>query len=603
MPDTSGVLVLVPAVALVAPKIDDWLKTLGGGVRLLTKKEVDGYPDHSFVLGWRVPVEVGGKTLLLDLLLPAGFPWQPPRVGLAEPPPFLTWPHVEIDALLCLAPNTLTVDADDPIGVITMTLQWARDLVSHLTSENYEGAFRSEFLTYWRFAAHERRASFTSLLDPAPPTRAVYMWHGVNGYILGDTPEQLRRWLKNRFGERNGGDVLKEAALVWLDRPLVPSEYPSSGRDLRALVHRAPGGTQLLWKIARSAPDSIVTLLGFETDDGPAIAGTVLTAPEVNKHGPRQPLIKGFRPGKAPDTILATRYFGGGNLKRCVVDRADAAWIHGRGHDRRSTALQTMSATVMGCGSVGGPIAISLGQSGLGRLVLVDFDALSWANVGRHPLGAEAVGHNKAKALAEKLHRNFPHLQVEYFPVDVDTMVRKHTDVLESSAILISATGSWAGDGRLEAWRAEAQSRVPVIHTWTEAHACAGHAVFLKDTGGCLRCGFDRTGVPKFQITSWPKGSLRSEPACGGVYQPYGPVELGFINGMSAELALDVLLAETATTIHRVWVAPVKRVQQLGGLWTSSWQTEASFRNEGSLMFERPWPSAACPRCAKLLAA
>jgi molybdopterin/thiamine biosynthesis adenylyltransferase len=359
----------------------------------------------------------------------------------------------------------------------------------------------------------------------------------------------------------------------------------------------------LLADIACETPDKIVAMMGFPTANGPALAATVVAAPAPPKHGARDPLLKGFRAGTVPDEILMARYFGGAKLMRRPVERADAEWIHGRGQDPRSTTLRKATATVIGCGSVGAPIAIALAQAGIGRLVLVDFELLSWANVGRHPLGAAAVRRNKAKSLAQKLRLDFPHLVVEHYEVDVDTMVRKYPQALESSNLIVSATGSWAGDGRLEAWRVETGHRDPVVYAWTEAHACAGHAVLVGRDGGCLRCGFDGTGLPNFQVTAWPNGSLRTEPACGAVYQPYGPVELGFINSLAAELALEALLGETIAPAHRIWVAPAGRLSRLGGTWTETWQRDPAFRNEGGFVLERKWPAEACPGCKEALAA
>jgi molybdopterin/thiamine biosynthesis adenylyltransferase len=303
-----------------------------------------------------------------------------------------------------------------------------------------------------------------------------------------------------------------------------------------------------------------------------------------------------------PDAILMARYFGGGKLLRGSVERADAAWIHGRGQDPRFLRLQQMSVVLIGCGSVGAPIAIALAQAGVGRLVLVDFDQLKWANAGRHPLGAPAIGQNKAKALAEKLRVEFPHMTIESFEIDVDTMVRRHAQVLASGNLIVSATGNWSGERRLETWREESPS-ASVLYAWTEAHACAGHSVLLTGSAGCLRCGFGKTGVPNFEITEWPKGSLKTEPACGAVFQPYGSIELAFINATAAQLALDALLGEIHRSTHEIWVGDEMRLKELGGAWSKTWLQDSQFRAEGKFVFSRAWPTGNCARCRKAAAA
>lgn len=549
-------------------------------------------------------MEAGGSIHRLDVLLPLGFPWELPRIALVDPPPFLLWPHIEIDGLLCLAPNTIAIDPNDPGGVIACMLQAAVDLLGYLLAGNFESDFRTEFLTYWSFAADDNGASIVSLINPKPPTRMIFLWRGKGAYVLGESVDQLKSWLANRTGSTDEKHTFQPAAFIWAGTPLIPTEYPSTAQDIRKLANKiGVGATALLTRIIHDGPDKSVILLGFETQSGPALAATICTSPARDAHGAREPLTKGFRPGTVPEGIMLARYFGGGKLLRRPAQRADAAWIHGRGHDPRTEKLQKSSVTVIGCGSVGAPSATTLAQAGVGNLNLVDFDTVKWENVGRQPFGAQSIGQNKAKALAERLRTDYPHIRVDHYEIDLDTMVRKHSSVLERSNLILSATGSWSADGRLEAWRSAFGSGVPVLYSWTEAHACAGHAVLLGPSGGCLRCGFDNTGLPKFQVTSWPSGSVRSEPACGGVYQPYGPVELGFINCLTTELALDALLGEAGINCHRVWIGAAGRLKRLGGVWAESWSRQPEFQNEGGFVLSKSWPNGVCERCIKVLAA
>src|SRR3954452_21188615 len=95
----------------------------------------------------------------------------------------------------------------------------------------------------------------------------------------------------------------------------------------------------------------------------------------------------------------------------------------------------------------------------------------------------------------------------------------------------------------------------PVLYGWTEAHACAGHAVAIAGQDGCLQCHIGRTGVPALTVVEWADGgdANQEEPACGAHYQPYGPVELAYVTAMIAETALDCLLEPPARSFSRVF--------------------------------------------------
>lgn len=68
---------------------------------------------------------------------------------------------------------------------------------------------------------------------------------------------------------------------------------------------------------------------------------------------------------------------------------------------------------VVGVGCVGAPIAHFLAQAGVGRLCLVDSDAVDPATTVRWPLGAPYWGVAKVEALGAFLSQNFPYTSVD----------------------------------------------------------------------------------------------------------------------------------------------------------------------------------------------
>src|SRR5512142_2072417 len=86
----------------------------------------------------------------------------------------------------------------------------------------------------------------------------------------------------------------------------------------------------------------------------------------------------------------------------------------GKGNPRMSTTLSDKSALVIGAGGLGGPALLTLATAGVGRLVLVDGDAVDTSNLNRQPLFVEAdLGARKSAAAARRMARLFPGLQLE----------------------------------------------------------------------------------------------------------------------------------------------------------------------------------------------
>jgi sulfur-carrier protein adenylyltransferase/sulfurtransferase len=286
-------------------------------------------------------------------------------------------------------------------------------------------------------------------------------------------------------------------------------------------------------------------------------------------------------------------------VSRSTVERADAPWVHGRGQESRFEQLHKAKVAVLGCGSVGAPVALQLAAAGVGQLLLIDPDKLRWANVGRHPLGATDVDRHKSSALAERILSSYPHA------LGVESLTCRWQDVgpdgprhLEEADLVISTMGDWAAEGALNEWHRSHRKGI-VVYGWTEAQACAGHAVAIRSDWGCLQCGFNPDGLPLLRVTEWPQGeTVRQEPACGAVYQPYGPVELGHVVSVIAELAIDCILGHVQRATHRVWAARRQLLEGMGGTWTAEWEAIAAGRTGGGFVEEREWArSSSCIEC------
>jgi hypothetical protein len=237
----------------------------------------------------------------------------------------------------------------------------------------------------------------------------------------------------------------------------------------------------------------------------------------------------------------------------------------------------------------------------VGSLDLVDPETLGAANVGRHPLGASEIGKFKAKALAARIQSDYPHiLRVEGHCERWEVMAAREPEQFAQADLLISAVGDWAPEAALNAWRHDRGNRPDLLFGWTEPYAVAGHAVGLVGGQGCLACGLSKWGEPILPVAAWPSGTgRRSEPACGVIYQPYGPVEAAHVAALVTEAAIDVLVGRVEAPFHRVWVARESILARAGGVWSDGWKVANAGAPAGGRIVELVWAKrAGCPICA-----
>ena len=557
---------------------------------------------------WPIRVKFSdGVERELSLLADEDFPYSGLRVRLKSSPGPLVWPHLEEDGLLCLLPSNSSVAVGDPAGVAQYVLGQACQLVEDSVYCRNVDDFLSEFLSYWSLAAGKKSPRHTSLLVPDGPGRRIVVWRGRGGWVLGESAETVRRWLKRRGlrGKKSGGYEFHPGVLLWLSEPLLPVDYPRTAADVRVLAReRSPDSVGVLEETAASGANEIDVVLGVPTIHGVGFAAMSIRAPRQSNSARRTigVLEKGFRPGHVPKDLVVQRYLSKSvKVAKSRVERADRDWIHGRDRDPRQADLNPACVAVLGCGSVGAPVARLLAQAGVGKLLLVDPAHMKWPNVSRHELGASSVNRGKAKELARKLEREYPHLgEIGCRCEQVGPSNTSLLSDLGSMDLVISTMGNWGAESFLNDMQQHTASFPPVLYGWVEPYAAAAHALLVSPGGACLRCGMSETGSPHTPVTLWPsEADLLQEPACGAMFTPYGPTELCWAHALLSGTAVDVLVGAPTMAPYRVWVGSHALIMAAGGCWAPAWTETMGDPGTGSMVVEPAWEARGdCAVCA-----
>ncbi len=565
----------------------------GCGAQRLPDSEARSVERRHFVAGWQLASETATARRRINIYVDHEFPFSLPHFVLLDRPAFPAWPHIEEDGLLCLVNRGTVVNFRQPDKVIGELLRDAYRLILDCESGANQNDFRTEFYSYWGRGLSTEEEKVRSLLASRGPSRLVQIWRGKTRSVVGESEQQVLSCLRNLYGNKSRFDSTEPACSLWLDQALLPSEYPKTAADLYRLAHAISGGKELLEHFAQVATSPFYFILGAQSGNGPCLAA-------VRTYKPISPDVRGnrldranngFRPGKVPRELQTQRLFSSdAGVTRMEVERVDAEWIHGRGQDPRQKELSSRMALFFGCGSLGAPIAHQLAMAGVGHIVLVDPASLSWANVGRHLLGADHVGSSKAKALAEIWRKAYPHARFEAFEMPSQRFLVEHPDLISTANIIICATADWKSEQELNFRQLAGEIAASIVYTWTEPSACAGHAVLVFSDGPCLQCGFSALGECRLQVTEWRKEKKQQrEPACGAVFEPYGPIELLGAISAAASLALDGLLNKVKLATHRIWAGPESLLFDAGGAWSKQWLNEKMERSKGGFQEDRTW--------------
>lgn len=200
------------------------------------------------------------------------------------------------------------------------------------------------------------------------------------------------------------------------------------------------------------------------------------------------------------------------------------------------TSLSGKHVLVIGAGGLGGPALLTLAAAGVGRLVLVEDDAVETSNLNRQPLFKEAdVGQRKAVAAAARLRALFPAVEVEARDERFDA---GNAEALAAAADVI-LDGSDSFETKFLANDAATRVKRPLVHAGVLRTTAQLLTVAPAGLGGCLRCLFEAPPPP---------GSVASCSQAGIL----GPVA-GFAGALMAAEALRLLAGERGTYEGRLF--------------------------------------------------
>lgn len=217
--------------------------------------------------------------------------------------------------------------------------------------------------------------------------------------------------------------------------------------------------------------------------------------------------------------------------------------------DRLEPELATLAdvrVAIVGCGSLGSKIAVSLARSGVRRFLLIDDDLMLPGNLVRNELTWEAVGLHKVEGVEARIRR---------VASDVEVVVRRDrlggqessgsldgaVTALQATDLIVDAT---ADTRAFNYAAAAAGSTLPMV--WAE--------VFGGGFGGLVarsRPGLDPTPqAARALIEGWCADRDMPAPAAGNNYdgmvdgQPMvaDDATLGLIASIAATVAIDVLV-------------------------------------------------------------
>ena len=200
--------------------------------------------------------------------------------------------------------------------------------------------------------------------------------------------------------------------------------------------------------------------------------------------------------------------------------------------------LKQAGVLIVGAGGLGSPAALYLAAAGVGRLGIVDFDAVDLSNLQRQVLHeTSAIGSKKTESARSRLRGINPHVQVD--PIDVELTSANALQIIADYDVVVDGTDNF----KTRYLTNDACVLLGRPNVYGSVLRFEGQAsVFATPDGPCYRCLF-REPPPAGLVPSCAEaGVLGVLPGLIGTIQATEAIKL--ILGAGESLAGRLLLVD-----------------------------------------------------------
>lgn len=524
----------------------------------------------------KAQVETDDFPLTLIIAIPKHFPDKLPKIYLSKESysKLAPIPHVDKNRFVCTKdPSVAFLNDKKPGEAIDELINVAIDIISKGIRKENINDFTEEFLAYWNEQAETK---FLSLWIPSTKIENVKIIKFVKNlvaykYLIAGSIEEAKNWLTSLEIQIDESRI-SEALHLPLSNPIhIP--LPQNNRDIYRLIKNSGRkNCKALEEFLNKARSNRIIVISFPLKNERILAGWIFSSWKKD-------IFNGFRPDKVP---LEARMLKSAliPIEKINIERVDQARLFNRGGLGIRASIKDSSIAIIGCGSLGSPLAISLSKCGVSKFLLVDNDLLEPANIARHICGFYEVIKNpyKSDAVKSRLLKHFPHADCSSSKDDILDLLEKNESVLNTYDLSVIAIGDKGVERRLSYLLKNGIIKSPLIFIWMEPYGVAGHFLYIHPTEeGCFQCSFNSEGIFKYSISKFNKNLFKRESGCQSTFIPYSNLEIdSFINVATREV-LICLENKPNQSFLLTWLGNLKNFKSLGYQINEMWTADSNY--------------------------
>lgn len=522
-----------------------------------------------------------GPISTAEIVFPKGFPDQATARIRVSSDAVLQVPHVEEGGFLCTDGEPGPGRGLTPLERVQSLLNsFQEKLLAPFANGSLGDDFAKEPQNYWqiyvsRLATKDDAIREVWTVDPVPrraQVREGLLLVGAGLIVAGTDSNPFVQRLVESLGRNASPHRRVLIADIPISRSFVPATWPRTIEDLRRYLK----GRLIPADLNRFQDQSIrrgrkreYRIVLFRSREG-AFAFALPGGPPT------------VRPAARP--YRGQRAMSRQSVQPMMVERVDPDWTVGRDQFPQVAPRQAARLVVFGAGALGSPVVEQLAKAGVGRITLVDYDIMEPANIGRHLLGLQHVGHRKVTAVADAINKSHPSCVVTPYPGTAQNWLKVNS--LRDYDLAVDLTGEPTVQWYLNETRRE--ESCPLVVGWMEPFVAAAHVCMITPRTLWFPDATRTDRLKLLEAIDWPDEVIRQVPGCSSRFQAYTSANAAYAVALVSENILRVIDGEVESSKILSWVRGRQFLdRQWQGLTYRDWATDAA--EHVGLTKERPF--------------
>ena len=475
---------------------------------------------------YRISILNNGDATVLLIGFEKSFPLTKPTI-FTEEKRFI--PHVEPDGFVCFVEEEgLVLDTARPHDIIIESLEKSLEIIKGGLDGTNTDDFKNEFEDYWhRNTAKSIQVLSAFSISPEVRTLIGHTTFEGKAHLIAESKNELRTHIFPKNTPLDNKKIVEYIIFLPLKEAILPPSYDRTFtlEELHDIITNnvTEQNKVKLNRILNKKSEVFNFIMYFKAPNGTDVLfGISIKLKSVDKL---------FNNKCEIDTI-----------EHMHINRIDFNYLANRGGAVDS--ITKKKVLLIGCGSVGGFIAINLVKSGIKNITLVDKDKLSFENIYRHDLGVNFVHEYKTEAIKTNIESSVFVSNISVINDTIEGGIASGKIHLKDFDLIISATGNPTINLWLNSEVQNKENTPPVIFSWVDPYGIGGHSILTNNNNktGCYECLINpETKYNKAVFYADKQSFSKKLTGCSSSFTSFGVLDSERTANDTVRLAVNVL--------------------------------------------------------------